>query len=298
MKRKERGARRAWWLIAGGCALLAVCVLLYLRLPPPREAPSPAETPPERTAVPTLSPSPAPSPTPAPVPSPTPAPAPTPAPTPEPGPLIVLDPGHQRQGDPAPEPIGPGAAETKARVTDGTRGVATGIDEHELNLAVSLLLRDELVSRGYRVALTRESADVSLSNAERAAIANELGADAFLRIHANGSEDPKLRGIMTICSTPRNPWCAALYPQSRALAEAVLGALGDALGYAQEQRVLWETDTMSGINYSEVPVIIVEMGYMSNPEEDLLLADESYRQRIAAAVADGLDAWFAAQNGN
>ena len=296
MKQKRRDPRWAWCLIVGGLALLAVCVLASMLLRLPREAPAPEDdTPPETTA-----PTPAPSPEPTPEATPEPSPEPTPEATPEPapGPLIVIDPGHQRYADLRQEPLGPGSQETKARVTDGTSGVVTGNRESELNLAVSLLLRDELVSRGCRVVLTRESEDVSQSNMERAAIANELGADAFLRIHANSSDDPEARGIMMLCMTPRNPWCAALYPQSRALAEALLGALGSALGYAEEQRVIWETDTMSGINHCTVPVVIVEMGYMSNPEEDLLLAEEDYRMTIAAAIADGLDAWLATQKDN
>ncbi len=141
--------------------------------------------------------------------------------------------------------------------------------------------------------LTRETNDVSLSNMERAQIANELGADAFLRIHANGVEDPTVRGVMTICLTAQNPYHPELYPRSRALAEAVLEALGDAVGCEAERRSLWETDTMSGINHAAVPTLIVEMGYLSNPDEDRLLADPAYRALIAAGIADGLDAWFA-----
>ena len=296
MKQKRRDPRWAWCLIIGGLALLAVCVLASMLLRLPREAPAPVDDTPPETAAPT--PEPSPEPTPEPTPEPSPEPTPEAMPEPAPGPLIVIDPGHQQNGDYGQEPLGPGSAETKARVSSGTAGVVTGIPEYELNLAVSLLLRDELLARGCRVVLTRESNEVSISNVERAAIANELGADAFLRIHANGSDDPNARGIMTICMTASNPWCASLYPQSRALAEAVLDALGRATGCGEAQRTLWETDSMSGINHSTVPVIIVEMGYMSNPEEDRLLADDDYRAAVAAGIADGLEAWLSAQKEN
>ena len=209
--------------------------------------------------------------------------------------LVVIDPGHQGQGDSTPEPIGPGASETKAKVASGTRGTTTGIPEYELTLAVSLLLRDELEARGYEVLMTRETHDVNLSNAERAEIANEAEADAFLRIHANGSTDPSIHGIMTICMTPQNAWNAALYEESRALSDAVLSAASAATGAAAQS--VWETDTMSGINWCQVPVTIVEMGYLTNPEEDRLLSDPAYQEKMAAGIADGVDQYFAAQSG-
>ncbi len=276
MKKKNRQTAVAVGMIVGGCALFILCALLHQTLSEP-----PAQTPTPQHQAPVFTPAP--------------TPEPTPEPTPTPGPLIVIDPGHQLHGDDAQEPIGPGAEEMKARVTDGTAGVVTGIPEYELNLTVSLLLRDELEARGYRVALTREANEVSLSNAERAAIANELQAHAFIRIHANADEDPSVHGVMTICMTAQNPYNSALYPSSRTLAEALLQNLGDAVGCDETRRTLWETDSMSGINYSLVPTCMVEMGYMSNPEEDLLLADDAYREQIVIGLADGLDAWFAGQ---
>ena len=204
--------------------------------------------------------------------------------------LVVIDPGHQAHGNSAQEPVGPGASETKSKVTSGTRGTATGIYEYEFNLAVSLLLRDELESRGYTVLMTRTTHDVDLSNAERAAIANDANADAFVRIHANGDNDPSVSGALTICQTRDNPYNGALYDASRRLSDAVLDALAEATGC--KKRSVWETDTMSGINWCSVPTTIVEAGFMSNPDEDRLLATEEYRRRIALGVANGLDAYF------
>jgi N-acetylmuramoyl-L-alanine amidase len=207
--------------------------------------------------------------------------------------LVAIDAGHQGKAMKDKEPLGPGSDEMKTMVSSGTQGVSTQIAERELNLQVSILLRDELISRGYSVLMIRESHDVTISNVQRAQVANAYHADAFIRVHANGSTRQSDRGSITICQTPEIPYNGDLFAESRRLSDCVLADYCKATGI--KKRGVWETDTMTGINWAEVPVTIVEMGYMTNPEEDELMATDDFRRSAAIGMANGLDAFFAAE---
>ncbi len=204
--------------------------------------------------------------------------------------VVVIDPGHQGKGNSQKEPDGPGSSVLKAKVSSGATGCVTKQPEYVLNLAVSLKLRDELKARGYEVVMVREEHAINISNSERAKFANGLNADAFIRIHANSSDVSSVHGVETICQTPSNPYNAHLYSESRRLSDCILEEFVNSTG--AKQRRVWETDTMSGINWCQVPVTILEMGFLSNPDEDKLMSTEEYQNKMVQGIANGLDRYF------
>ncbi len=204
--------------------------------------------------------------------------------------VVVIDPGHQRKGNSTKEANGPGSSTMKARVTQGATGVATGVPEYVMNLEVSLLLKTELENRGYTVYMTRSTHDVDISNMERAQYATSVNADIAVRIHGNGSSNSSVSGAECYAPSASNPYVSHLSNASMDLSRKILNAYCAATGF--RNRGVFASDTMTGINWSSVPVTIVEMGYMSNPDDDRNMQDGTMRNNMIQGIANGIDAYF------
>ena len=201
--------------------------------------------------------------------------------------VIVIDPGHQAKGNSAQEPIGPGASQTKAKVSSGTASRFNGKAEYLVTLEVALKLREELLRRGYTVIMTRTGHNVDISNVERARIANNANADALIRVHCNGSDNASRHGIGVYYQTPSNPYNGAMHDEAKALNQCLLDNMVLRTGARRDG--LFESDTYTGINWCNVPASLVEMGYMTNQEEDALLQNSEYQTKLALGMADGVD---------
>lgn len=203
-----------------------------------------------------------------------------------PAPVVVIDPGHDLRGNPETEPIGPGSPTRKIKDGGGTHGVVSGLTEAGLNMRVAARLRPLLERAGVRVVMTRtKTAGTSMGNIARARIANEVRAALFLRIHADGSTDPSTRGSHTLYPALRRGWTDDVYAESKRAARIVQASLVRALGFPD--RGLQERSDFTGFNWADVPVILVEMGFMTNRIDDRLLAREAYQRRAAAGLCRG-----------
>jgi N-acetylmuramoyl-L-alanine amidase len=197
---------------------------------------------------------------------------------------ICIDPGHQLNGDYTTEPIGPGSDIYKAKVSNGAQGTTTGIYEYEFTLVIALMLKERLIEEGFDVILTRETHDVNISNSERAQLARN--SDLFIRIHADQRNSSEFHGISVLCPSENNQYTTMIYEQSNLLSNLILTSLIE-VTQANDMGISYRDD-ISGFNWSEVPVTLVELGFMSHPEEDVLLSDGIYQAKLVEGMVEGI----------
>jgi N-acetylmuramoyl-L-alanine amidase len=199
--------------------------------------------------------------------------------------VIVIDAGHQAKPDLSLEPVGPGSKLMKPRVSAGAVGVATGGRESSESLAIALHVRDVLKAVGVDVVMVRTSESVDVSNSARARIGNDAHADLVVRIHESYSDDGSLAGLTTFYPSG-NAWVAGIEAPSKAAAQRIEDGAAQAVG-AKRDGIVGRAD-LSGFNYSQVPAVMIECGYLSNRAEDAQLASEPYRTRLANGIAAGV----------
>ena len=239
------------------------------------------------------SPSASPSATPSPEPTETPTPEPTEAPVATGGHKIAIDTGKQKSQMTEEEPVGPGASATTAKMSYGATSTTTGKREYEWSMLFAKRLETELIARGYEVVLTREEHDVKISNAERAQFVNESGAEIYLSIQADAASNKEAKGIYTQIPSQSNAFVGNLYNDCRRLAKELQNNLIAETG--TKDRGVQENDKVAAINYSEVPVAVLQLGFMSNVEEDTNLWSEEYQDKMIKAICDGIDTYFREQ---
>lgn len=204
--------------------------------------------------------------------------------------LIAVDPGHQSKGDSRLEPSGPGSNTKKARAAGGTTGKYTKVPEYKLTLTIALKVKEELWNRGYEVAMTREKNDVNISNKERAELANASGADICIRLHADGAASSSASGASALYPSAKNKYVSGLSKQSKALSKAVLDAYCSVT--SAKNRGLSARDDLTGTNWSEIPVTVLEMGFMTNKQEDKKMQTSEYQDKMVQGICDGIEAYY------
>jgi N-acetylmuramoyl-L-alanine amidase len=199
--------------------------------------------------------------------------------------LICLDPGHNtvpavgRQT----EPIGPGSPVRKIKDGGGAP------DEAPVALAIALKTRTLLRAAGYRVAMTRGARPYSGGNVARARFCNVRHAALMLRIHADGSGNPSLHGVQTLYPALHRGWTDDIYARSLRAARSVQNAVVRSTGAADLG--LSRRADLTGFNWADVPAILVETGFLTNPVERLRLQSAPYQLRIARGLVAGTEAF-------
>ena len=207
------------------------------------------------------------------------------------GHVVAIDAGCQAKANAEKEPIGPASQTKKAKMPESAVGTATGAKEYELTLTVAKQLQKELKERGYKVVMIRESHDVNLSQAERSKIANQSDAEIFIRLSVNSMDNSSIYGAMAMCMTEHNPYNSELSSDSYRLSKQIINNICANTG--TKNRGVQKVDNSSAINWCEIPVSVVKMGFLSNPDEDRWLQTEEYQGKIVAGISDAVDRYFA-----
>ena len=202
-----------------------------------------------------------------------------------PPPLICLDPGHGTLATVGrqTEPIGPGSSQLKIKDGGGAAG------EAPVALAIALRTRALLKQEGYRVAMTRTGRTYAGGNIERARFCNVRHAALMIRIHADGATSSVPHGLKTLVPALHRGWTDDIYAASMRAGRKVQAALVQET-HARDLGVLQRSD-LTGFNWANVPAILVECGFMTNPAERQLLQSASYQLKIARGLVAGARAF-------
>lgn len=200
--------------------------------------------------------------------------------------VIVVDPGHANSSNLVMEEQAPGGSIYKIKDGGGAKGVVTQTPEYLVNMLVSIKLKQDLERMGYKVVMTKTDNSVSLGNIYRANIGNDNHAVLVIRIHADSSENSSIKGSSILIPAPINENTKAIYSESKRDGQIVLDALTSQVG--MPNRGIIVRDDITGFNWSKVPVILVEMGFLSNPDEDRFLSTNDYQTKLAMALANGI----------
>jgi N-acetylmuramoyl-L-alanine amidase len=198
-------------------------------------------------------------------------------------PVVCLDPGHAATPNLSTEPIGPGSSVRKIKDGGGAPGEAVVV------LDIARKTRRLLLGRGYRVEMTRTGSEFTYGNGgniARAQFCNRRRSALMLRIHADGSTSPALHGAATLYPARRRGWTNDIYRPSLRAARLVHRRLIRATG-AFDRGLVARAD-LTGFNWADVPVILVETGFMTNPRERSLLQSDWYQRRIARGLTAGV----------
>ncbi|MBO4914105.1 MAG: N-acetylmuramoyl-L-alanine amidase [Oscillospiraceae bacterium] len=205
--------------------------------------------------------------------------------------VICVDPGHcvtPLAGKGYRDPVSPLSNETKATYTTGTQG--KNLTEEKLNLIVGLKLRDALRELGATVIMTREASEITINGVERCTLPNRLRADVAVRIHADGNNDRSVHGVCVMTPDGDLLGTPSIKDESVRLGRLMVNAVAKSTG-AKNRGIMPRSD-LTSFNFSEIPTVLIEMGFMTNAEEDALLETDEYQNKIVEGMVESLLEWY------
>lgn len=202
--------------------------------------------------------------------------------------IICVDAGHGLNSYNKQEPIAPNSSQTKIAFASGTRG--KNQTEEELNLSVALKLESKLRELGATIYMTRTTHESDMTNIDRAELANEKNADISVKIHADGLENSSVYGVSMLVPSNKYINNSELCEKSRKAGEIILAEVIKNTGASNRGVVI--RDDLTGFNWTKVPIILLEMGFMTNLEEDAKLETDEYQDKIVDGIVNGLLIYF------
>ncbi len=203
------------------------------------------------------------------------------------GVTVCVDPGHQGVAIGLKEPMGPGLSGTHHTTNGQAQGTVTRRMESVVVLEIGLKLRNALLEEGADVVMTRVDQNTAISNVRRAEIAAEGGADLFIRLHCDSVGNKNKRGIhvfIPLSSTYAKQVADA--KTYRTYGDALFNAMSEATGVTKGG--VTQNNSYVANNWATMPTFLVELGYMSNKDDDVMLSTEEYQEKVIRGMVNGL----------
>lgn len=203
---------------------------------------------------------------------------------------IVIDPGHGSKANLEKEPLSPGSKIMKIKDGGGASGVTTGTPEYKITMRVAKSLNEKLIAKGYKVIMTKTDENLSLGNVERAEIGNKANADLVIRLHCDSFNNPSAKGASMLIPKGINENTKAIAAISEKYGKTLLDTYCSRMNI--KNRGLIYSEDMTGFNWSKVPVVLIEMGFLSNPDEDNMMSSSDFQEKSASAITEGIEKIF------
>lgn len=200
---------------------------------------------------------------------------------------IVLDPGHSKNPGTEKEKISPDSNEMKLKDTSGSVGLISKKNEYEIAMDITLKLKELLEKEGYTVVLTKDNVETPLSSIERAEVGNRENANLMIRIHCDSFSNSNAKGASMLVPKQRGYITKEISEKSIEYGKNIIEEYTKKTGL--NNRGLQYRSDLTGFNWSKIPVVLLELGFISNPEEDKFLSSEENINTIAEGIKDGIE---------